>query len=159
MNFRRAGLVIVIVIMVALFFLNRKDVTLVKQDNFSVTPIGETGYLMSSVLRLNNPNLLSSTIKIISQKYFIEGREVALMNVEVNQGIPGMKETSFPVNVRFSKEDLLDIFPKDSTLCWYSAGSTIKAEVIITGEITFANMMSSGKISVNQKDSITISGL
>ena len=147
------GLAIVGALLVALFFLNRKDVTLVKQDTFSATPIGTSGYLLKSVLHLHNPNLLSSTIKVISEKYFIEGREVALMNMEVSQGIPGMKGTSFPVNIRFSKTDLQKIFPKDTLL------THVKAEVYITGEITFENMMSSGKISVNQKDSVLISAL
>ncbi len=151
MNFRKAGLLIVGIIAIALFFLNRKDVTLVKQDTFSVTPIGGTGYLLKSVLHLNNPNLLSSTIKTISEKYFIEGREVARMNMEISQGIPGLKETSFPVNVRFSKTDLMRIFSDDTLL------TSVRAEVNIVGEITFENMMSSGTISVNQKDSVLIS--
>ena len=148
MNFKGAGIIIAVALAVGIYFLNRENITLNKQDTFSVSSIGGSGYLLKSVLHLNNPNLLSSTIKTISEKYFIEGREVALMNMEINQGIPGRKETSFPVNVRFSKADLQSIFPND-TLTSY-----IKAEVTVTGEITFQNVVGSGTITVNQKDSV-----
>ncbi len=151
MKIKRVGLVMAVVLGVVLFFLNRSDVTLTKQDTFSVTPIGNTGYQLKSVLHLHNPNLLSSTIKTISEKFYIEGREVAILNTEISQGIPGLKETTFPVTVRFSKADLLRIFLNDSLL------TNFKAEINIIGEITFENLMSSGKIPVNQKDSVIIS--
>lgn len=151
MNFKRVGILIAVVLAIGIYFLNRAEITLTKQDAFSVTPIGETGYLLKSVLHLNNPNLLSSTIKTITEKYFIEGREVARMNMDISQGIPGLKETSFPVNVRFSKTDLQNIFPDDTVI------QDIKAQVTVTGEITFQNVVGGGTITVNQKDSVLIS--
>ena len=150
MNIRKAGFVIIGVLLVALYFLNRKDIELVKQDSFTVTPIGNSGYQLSSTIHINNPNLLSSTIKTISEKFFIEGKEVALLNIELERGIPGLKETSFAVNVRFSKNDLQPIFLDDTLL------TSVKATISVTGDINFQNLMTGGKTSFTQKDSITI---
>ena len=153
MKFKRIGILIAVVLAVIIYLFNRADIELTKQDTFSVAPIGGTGYLLKSELHLNNPNLLSSTIKTITEKYFIAGREVARMNMEINQGIPGRKETSFPVSIRFSKADIQAIFPDDTIL------TNVKAEVTVTGEITFQNVVGGGTISVNQKDSVLISVL
>jgi len=150
MNLRKVGLIAVGLIVVALFLLNRKPVELVKQDAFTATPIANTGYILQSAIHLYNPNLLSATIKTISEKYFIEGREVSIMSMEVNQGIPGMKETTFPTNVRFGVAELDDIFINDCI------SKSKKVELNVIGEITYESMMSSGKVSVNQKDSVII---
>ncbi len=151
MKFKRVGILIAVVLAVIIYLFNRADVELTKQDTFSVASIGGTGFLLKSELHLNNPNLLSSTIKTITEKYFIAGREVARMNMEINQGIPGRKETSFPISVRFSKADIQAIFPDDTVL------TDVKAEVTVTGEITFQNVVGGGTIKVNQKDSVLIS--
>lgn len=151
MKFKRVGILIAVVLAVIIYLFNRADVELTKQDTFSVASIGGTGFLLKSELHLNNPNLLSSTIKTITEKYFIAGREVARMNMEINQGIPGRKETSFPISVRFSKADIQAIFPDDTLL------TDVKAEVTVTGEITFQNVVGGGTIKVNQKDSVLIS--
>ena len=151
MTLKRVGILIAVVLAVIIYLFNRADVELTKQDTFSVASIGGTGFLLKSELHLNNPNLLSSTIKTITEKYFIAGREVARMNMEINQGIPGRKETSFPISVRFSKADIQAIFPDDTVL------TDVKAEVTVTGEITFQNVVGGGTIKVNQKDSVLIS--
>ena len=151
MKLKRVGILIAVVLAVIIYLFNRADVELTKQDTFSVASIGGTGFLLKSELHLNNPNLLSSTIKTITEKYFIAGREVARMNMEINQGIPGRKETSFPISVRFSKADIQAIFPDDTVL------TDVKAEVTVTGEITFQNVVGGGTIKVNQKDSVLIS--
>ena len=150
MNLKMAGLVFTGLLLVALYFFNRSDVTITGQTNFTVTPIGNSGLLLNSVITFKNPNLLSSTINTISEQFFIEGREVARMNMDLQQGIPGMKESSFPVNVRFSKTDLQRIFGTDTL------NATQKAQLQVLGEISFKNMMNSGKITVNQKDSISL---
>lgn len=152
MNIKRAGLLILIVLFAALFLLNRSDVSLVKQDSFSVTPIGANGYELHSTLHFYNPNLLSSTIKTINESYYINGKSVSIMNQELNQGIPGRKETEFPVAVRYSRADMKQFLPDSSV-------GLIKVEVTVTGEITFANMFGGGKILVEQTDSIVIPGL
>lgn len=151
MKFKRVGILIAIVLAIIIYLFNRADIELTKQDTFSVAPIGETGYLLKSELHLNNPNLLSSTIITITEKYFIAGREVARMSMEINQGIPGRKETSFPISVRFNKADVQAIFPNDTIL------TNVKCEVTVTGEITFQNVVGGGTITVNQKDSVLIS--
>lgn len=149
MNFRIAGLVITGLLLAGLWFFNSSDVSLVGQNNFKAAPVATTGLEIKSVITFNNPNLLSSTIQTINEQFFIEGREVARMNIDLQQGIPGRKETSFPVNVRFSKSDLLRIFGTDSLI-------PAKAEVEVTGEIAFKNMLNGGKILVNQKDSLSL---
>ncbi len=70
--------------------------------------------------------------------------------MDLKKGIPGIKESSFPVNVRFSKTDLQRIFGTDTL------NATQKAQLQVLGEISFKNMMNSGKITVNQKDSISL---
>jgi hypothetical protein len=152
MNFRKIGLLGFLIILVAIYFLNRSDLQVTTQNNFSSAPIGNAGYELNSVLVIKNPNLLSSTIKTITESYFIEGREVARMNIDLDRGIPGLKETSFPINVRFGKADLERVFGTDTI------ARTIKAEVAVTGEITYRNMMNGGKTLVNIKDSVTITG-
>lgn len=152
MNYRRAGLVIVLIIAVALFFLNRKDVALVKQDNFELLPISTTGDVYKSVIRLYNPNLLSSTIKTIHEKYSVHGVTLAEFNMELNQGIPGLKETAFPINVRFAKDDYFNAAQVDST-------TNPKVEVLIEGEITFSNLTGGGTIKVHQTETIAVRDL
>ncbi|HLP53090.1 MAG TPA: LEA type 2 family protein [Chitinophagales bacterium] len=152
MDIKKAGLVIVGVLLVGLFLFNRSDVSLTKQDAFTITPIGANGYELHSTLHFYNPNLLSSTIKEISENFYINGRSIAIMKMEIAQGIPGRKETSFPVTVRFNRNDLKQLFPD-------SAVGLVKGEVSVTGEITFSNMFGGGKISVEQNDSLTIPGL
>jgi LEA14-like dessication related protein len=153
MNLKRWGLIIVLVLMGLLFLFNRKDLVLTSQNNFAAVPIGQTGYELNSVIHVNNPNLLSSTVKTISEKFYLNGKSIAILNLEINQGIPGMKETSFPITVRFNKDDLYQIFPADTGVM------NISAQITVTGEISFENMMSSGKIQIDQKDSLTIPGL
>ncbi len=150
MNFRKIGLGIMLVLLVGLYFLNRTDLKLSGQSAFTATPIGTAGYELNSVITVQNPNLLSSTIKEISEKFYLEGREVAVLKIELERGIPGLKETAFPVSVRFSKSDLAKFAGNDTTR------RILNAEVLVTGQISFQNLMSSGTTIVNQKDSVSI---
>lgn len=152
MNFRNAGLGIVIVIAVALFFLNRKDVQMIKQDNFELHAISATGDEYKSVIHLLNPNLLSSTIKTIDERFSINGIQLAALNAEINQGIPGLKETAFPVSVRFTKDDYYHAVHTDSMM-------HEKIEVLIEGEINFENLTGKGKIKIHQTETIAVRDL
>jgi len=152
MNFRRAGLAIVVIIAVALFFLNRKDVTLVKQDSFELLPISVTGDVYKSVIHLHNPNLLSSTIKTIEERYSINGVELARFNMELNQGILGLKETTFPINVRFAKDDYYNAAHADSSM-------PSQINVLIEGEISFSNLTGGGTIKIYQTETIAVKDL
>lgn len=152
MNFRRAGVLMAIALGIVLFFLNRKDVTLVKQDSFELHAISATGDQYSSIIHLKNPNLLSSTIKTIHEKYSINGVTIAVFTMEINQGIPGLKETEFPINVRFSKEDYANAVHTDSIIL-----SDI--QVLIDGEITFENLASKGEIKIHQTETIGVRDL
>lgn len=150
MNFRKIGLVIFLVAAVLLFILNRKPPALLTQNSFSLTPIGHTGYSLQSVLVLYNPNLLSSTIKNISEKYYISGQEAATLNIEFDRGIPGLKETALPVNVRFSK-NVLPLFSN-----YDSTAAARQVDITVTGEITYENIIGGGKFNFSKTDSLFI---
>ncbi len=152
MNLRKAGLVITIVLVAALFLLNRKDVTFARQDNFEVQSISATGAEFKSVIHLHNPNLLSSTIKSIDEKFSINGIQIAQLNIELSQGIPGLKETAFPVSVRFIKEDYYKAIRADSIM-------PENAEVLMEGEINFENLTGAGKIKIHQTETIIVKDL
>ena len=147
MNFRKAGLGITVVIVIALFLLNRKDVTLVKQDSFELHAISATGDEYKSIIHLHNPNLLSSTIKTIKEKYSVNGFQIGELNTELNQGIPGLKETSFPVSIRFSKDDYYKAVHYDTAM-------QEKVDVLIEGEISFQNFTGGGIIKIHQIETI-----
>jgi|ERR1043165_184311 LEA14-like dessication related protein len=149
MNIRRFTIVFILALIGILYFLNRKDISLVKQDSFEVVSIGNEGYMLKSVIHLHNPNLLSSTVKTISENFYVNGNKLAIMNMEIEQGIPGMKETEFPVNIRFGKADIESLLSDTST-------HTIKAGVNVKGEIAFQNLFAGGTITVDQQDSVTI---
>jgi LEA14-like dessication related protein len=147
MKIRSAGLVITLVLLLVLIFLNREEVQMMKQTDFTWNRISASGYQLSSVIHLNNPNLLSSTIKTINEKLFINGQEVGELDNELNQGIPGRKETSFPVAIRFAKDEVADL------------NTTGKIEIRMKGEIVFDNLFGGGKTLINQKDSVYVSAI
>ncbi len=149
MNKRRIGLVIFVVLAAAVVLLNRKDVILTSGGNFKLLKITSEGYELQSVIRIQNPNWLSSTIKSVHENFYISGKSVGEVNLELNQGIPGRKETSFPLSIRFTTADMVKIFVSDSTL-------PDKALVSATGEIIFQNLSGGGKITLDEKDSIGI---
>ena len=146
MNFRRAGVVITVALVLVLFLLNRKDVRLVKHSDFEWRRISSSGFELSSVIHLDNPNLLSTTIKTIRELYFIGEIEIGELNLEINQGIPGRKETVFPVNIRIPQEGIA------------SAPTSEKFELQVRGEITFENLTGGGTIIVDEKDLVHVTG-
>ncbi len=151
MNLKRfAGPAVILVLLGGLYLFNRSDVELSKQDSYNIISLGKDGLELTSDLHLNNPNLLSATIKTIDERYTINGRPVAIFSMEVAQGIPGRKETTLPVSVRFSRADVQQFLPD-------SAVGTTKALLTVTGKIEFSNMFGGGTITVNQQDSIDIS--
>ncbi len=147
MNHKRIGLFISLVLAVAVILLNRKDVVLSSQSEFKLVKISTTGYELQSVIHFQNPNLLSATIKSIDEDFYINSVKAGVLSIEINQGIPGRKETSFPVSVRFTTDDWERIF-SDSLV-------HAKVEVNVKGEINFQNLTGSGKITVNEKQSFS----
>jgi LEA14-like dessication related protein len=147
MNIKRGGLLITLVLLLLLIFLNRKEVEMKKQTGFTWNKISASGYQVNSVLNLYNPNLLSSTIKTIDERLFINGNQIGELNNELNQGIAGRKETSFPVAIRFSKDEV------------NSVSANEKVEIVLRGEIVFQNLFGGGTIIINQKDSVYVSAL
>ena len=143
------GWLIAIFLLVVVVLFNRSDVQLVKQDAFKLVNIGQEGYELQSVLHFSNPNLLSSTIVAIREKYYINDRLIGELNNEVEQGISGRKETTLPVGVRFLKKDFRQLAAVDSI------SSSSPVEVTIKGEITFRNFTGGGTIVVNQTTTIT----
>src|SRR5688572_4791668 len=149
MNYRIAGIVITLVLVIALYFLNREQVQMRKQTGFEWKRVSVSGYELSSVIHLYNPNLLSSTIKTIDEKIFINGKQIGELNNALAQGIPGRKETSFPVNIRFPKNEIPSFYTD-------SAGQFQKIEITMKGEIIFENLFGGGKILIDQKDSVDV---
>lgn len=141
------GLLIVLVLLVILYFLNRADIELTKQDGFAIHRISEDGYELKSVIHLNNPNLLSSTIKTIREEFRVNGVLVGILDMGLGQGIPGRKETTFPIGLRFTDGDLLRQLSADST------GKGV--EVQVSGEIHYGRFIGSGVIKVNQSGTIS----
>lgn len=150
MNFRKGGLIIAGILLVATIFLNRSDVQLSSQADFSVTKITASGYELKSVVKLHNPNLLSSTIHSINEKFYLNDIFVGEFNNELEQGIPGRKDTDFPLNIRFSQTDVHELFAGDTLL-------QKKCRVTVKGEIVFSNLTGGGKITVNQTGYVIIS--
>mgnify|MGYP001552555340 FL=1 len=132
--------------------LNRKAVSLTKQNNFDLHPLSSAGYECNSVIHLHNPNLLSSTIITMDEKYSINGVSLGLLSIELNQGIPGLKETEFPVSVRFSKADFLKAVDSDSTL-------PTSINLLVEGEIKYQNLTGNGTIKVYHTENISTKGL
>ena len=152
MNIRRVGILLVLAIVVVLFFLNRNDVILSKQNNFELHAISAAGDEFKSVIHLHNPNLLSSTIKTIDEKFSINGIQIGEFNMELNQGIPGLKETEFPISIRFNKNDYSKAVHADSTL-------NERTEVLVEGEITFENLSGKGSIKIHRIETIAVKDL
>ena len=135
-------------LLVGLYIFNRKDLELRPQKPVHVHLLGSNGGEIQAVITLNNPNLLSSTIKTIHEKFSCNGVLLGIMDNEINQGIPGLKETEFPVSVRFSLADYQKALALDSL----HAGNPV---ITLSGYIQFQNLFSSGKIEVHQTTTVT----
>jgi LEA14-like dessication related protein len=148
MKFRKVGLVLVGVLLIALYFLNRSDVELNPQLSLQMHSISTSGGEIQAVIRLKNPNLLSSTIKTIHEKFYLNGVLLGIIDNELNQGIPGLKETEFPTSIRFRTSDYQNALALDST----HTGPII---LTVNGDIQFQNLFKSGKIMVHQSAPVT----
>ena len=148
MNRRTGGLIIVGVLLVALYFFNRKDVEVITMKPFHLHTISATGGELQSTIVLKNPNLLSSTIKTIHEKFYLNGVLLGIIENDLNQGIPGLKETEFPVSIRFMNVDYQKGLDAITT---HNPDTIIK----VTGQIEFQNLFKSGKAEVEQQNTIT----
>lgn len=141
MSKKRLGLIGFIVIFAAAWYFNRKGPELRAQDEIQLKPIGSTGIELNSTIHLYNPNLLSVTIGRVHERFYIKGKLMGELDAQLSQGIPGLKETEFPVNIRFEKELL------DKAMARDSGSNTI--QVAIDGEITYEHFVSSGILKVH----------
>ena len=67
--------------------------------------------------------------------------------MELEQGIPGRKVTSFPVSLRIPVADLMDVI---------SDSSQQSVLLEIEGEVEYRNFTSGGKIKVQVRDSVVL---
>lgn len=148
MNRKTGGFIIVGILLVALYFLNRKDVEVVAMKPFKLHIISASGGELQGVIVLKNPNLLSSTIKSIHEKFYLNGISLGIIENDINQGIPGLKETEFPVSVRFMNVDYQKGLDADTN-------HNLDTIITVTGEIEFQNLFKSGKAEVQQQNIIT----
>ena len=148
MNKRTGGLIVVGIILVVLYFFNRKDIELSPATAFHIHRISATGGELQEVIHLSNPNLLSSTIKTIHEKIYLNGILLGILDNELSQGIPGLKDTEFPVSIRFSNADYQRAVGTDSL-------GVHNVAVTIEGEIQFQNLFKSGKIEIHQSAPVT----
>ncbi len=44
-------------------------------------------------------------VKSIHEEFRINGKVLGILDQEINQGIPGRKESSFPVSIRFGEDE------------------------------------------------------
>jgi len=145
---RTGGLIVVGILLVALYFFNRRDIEVVSMKPFVMHRISTAGGELQGVIVLNNPNLLSSTIKSLHEKFYLNGILLGILDNDISQGIPGLKETEFPVSIRFSNSD-------------YQKGLEADAQhnpdtiIMVTGDIEFQNLFKSGKTLVQQSAVIT----
>lgn len=146
MNFRYAGIGIALLGFALLFLFNRSKVELLNQGTFVCQKISATGYELQSVLKFNNPNLLSATILSVHETYSINNKEIAILHHDLQQGIPGRKESSIPVAVRFSTDDVI---VEPGTKCLLT----------INGIIQYKSMFGEGEIPVVLSDSIIIQSI
>jgi len=68
---------------------------------------------------------------------------MGILDQEINQGIPGRKESAFPVSIRFTREDYNRAAGNDTI-------DLTKINIEVEGEIVFTNVFSGGKILVHQ---------
>lgn len=148
MNLRKGGLIIVGVLLVALYFLNKKDIEVVSMQPFKMHRISASGGELNGVIVLNNPNLLSSTIKNIHEKFYLNGILLGVLENDINQGIPGLKRTEFPVSIRFGFAD----YQKGIDA---NVNHKVDSIIMVEGDIEFQNLFKSGKAEVKQQAVIT----
>jgi LEA14-like dessication related protein len=147
---RKISLAVVAVLVLIVIAFNRKQVQLTAQTNFELQPIGTAGFELKTVIHLKNPNLLSSTIKSINENFYFNGNLVGEIENEISQGIPGLKETAFPISIRLGKDGLLQNAERDSMQ------HQLKLNILTKGKIVFENLTGGGTIEVNQTDTIFI---
>lgn len=150
MNYRKAGPILAVALLGVLYLFNRNEVKVAAQDTFLLKQITKTGYELQSVIKLQNDNLLSSTIVNIDEKFYVNEELVSIMHLEFNQGIPGRKTTEFPLMVRFDGENLKN-FPLNDT----TAGPKTLI-VRVEGEVEYKNFIGGGKTQVERQDTITV---
>jgi LEA14-like dessication related protein len=144
------GILIAALIGLGLVLVNRNDLEVKGQDNFLIRKISSSGYELQSTIRLYNPNLLSSTIQTIEEDFRINGQTVSILKMQPEQGIPGRKETAFPVMVRMDVETFNKAFPSDSI------AGTEPLQASVTGTITYKNFTGGGSIPVNSSATINL---
>lgn len=143
MNSKYIGWLVFIVLLLLVVLLNRGSISLTGQDSFVLQPLSSTGYVLQSEIHLNNPNLLSGTVKSIHEEFRLNGVLLGVLDQEINQGIPGRKESGFPVSIRFAKEDYDRAIRRDSS-------TAAKPAIKVEGNIVYSNLISGGEIRVNQ---------
>ncbi|MBK7147759.1 MAG: LEA type 2 family protein [Bacteroidetes bacterium] len=147
MKKRIGGVLFLAVLFLGIVLLNRKDVQLQSQHSSQLRRLSASGYELVTVAEFNNPNLLSSTLTSVHEKFYINGKSVGILHMEPEQGIPGRKVTSFPVSLRIPASDLEAVLV-DSRV------QTVLLE--IEGEIAFRNFTGGGKMNVQISDSVRI---
>lgn len=140
MNRKRLAFVGFILLLAACWYFNRQGPELKAQDQIQFKPIGSTGIELSSTIHLYNPNLLSITINRVHEKFLVKGKLMGELDVILSQGIPGLRETEFPVNIRFSRELLDKAMAGDSSSVMH---------VAIDGEITYEHFVSGGTLKIH----------
>ncbi len=143
------GILIVLALVAGLWFFNRSEITLTTQDNFELLPIGTNGWELKSVLHINNPNMLSVTVNTIREQFYINGTPVGQLDMGVNRGIPGHKETELPVSIRFTVEALAALIADTMV------GPT---PIKVTGTISYNKLVGEGQLEVSQSGKLNKKG-
>ncbi len=147
MKKRIGGVLLLVILFLGIVLLNRKGVQLQSQHGSQLRRLSASGYELVTVADFNNPNLLSSTLISLHEKFYINGKSVGILHMEPEQGIPGRKVTSFPVSLRIPASDLEHVL----------ADSSVPIVLLnIEGEIAYRNFTGGGKMNVQISDSVRI---
>lgn len=150
MKFKGTGILVAALVGLFVVVLNRKELRMVDRPTFTLVPIGSSGFELQSVIRLYNPNFLSSTVQVIHEDFRLNGHLIGVLKMQINQGIPGQKNTEFPLTIRFDKEAFYKVFPQDTLI------ENSPVEVYAQGDITYRNFTGGGELKVNAKDTILV---
>lgn len=150
MKFKGTGILVAALIGLFVVVLNRKELQIADKPTFTLVPIGNSGFELQSVIRLYNPNFLSSTVQVIHEDFRLNGHLIGVLKMQINQGIPGQKNTEFPMTIRFDRAAFYKAFPNDTLI------KNGPVEIEALGDITFSNFTGGGTLPVNAKDTILV---
>ena len=133
MNMRIVGILIAAILFALIYLFNRQPVSLSGFEKWKNSAIGNNGIILSSNITFHNPNFLSATIQEINLNIAAGGVPVARFQHLPEQGIPGKKDSNFPITVRYETND---------------STTVTESKITVTGFVTYRNFSRSDTILI-----------